>query len=423
MKDRGRQLPRKRSAQRRLQKKRDRRRRRRLFLSGRKVSAPAPIPAYRPRGILEFYAEHSSISPGQIRRRRHGQVTIPAEFSFTDNPEESLVAIKGLVKSALSSNVRELEIDHAPCTNIGPGAQAVASVLGKQAYDEHAKGVGGPLPQDPNLRKIILSTGMPKAFGVSTETPEFEVFDLQWGRKPRTNTAHGVRRDQVPGDFVSFLQRCLQRFAHPLPHEATRCATLVSEFIENAERHSTRAEWWIAAYLHYDRSAHQGQCHLTVFNFGQSIAASIRSVPTHSQLAKEIRAKLKRHGAVVSSEALSTLYALQGRVSRFNPEIDPEVDVGQGTATIIEAFEAFSGDRNAKMCILSGHTHIIFDGTYRIERDEQGNRVIAFNSDNRLDLPPDTSYVRRIRERFPGTLLSVRFVLDKENLVRCQENH
>ena len=39
-------------------------------------------------------------------------------------------------------------------------------------------------------------------------------------------------------------------------------------------------------------------------------------------------------------------------------------------------------------------------------------QIIAFNKENDIYQKPDRTYVRRIKERFPGTIISLRFYLD-----------
>ncbi|MBA4058687.1 MAG: hypothetical protein C0490_28480, partial [Marivirga sp.] len=49
---------------------------------------------------------------------------------------------------------------------------------------------------------------------------------------------------------------------------------------------------------------------------------------------------------------------------------------------------------------------------YRLATNEDGNKVIAFNSANDLGQKPDSNYVRALEGvHFPGTIISVRFPL------------
>lgn len=117
------------------------------------------------------------------------------------------------------------------------------------------------------------------------------------------------------------------------------------------------------------------------------------------------------------------MYALQGGVSRKNAGKDHVGDYGQGTADLIEFFQELGQTAGAeavpKMCVLSGHTIVQFDGRYcmqRVENELGVWRIIAFNKENSLDLPPDPESVRHLPSYFPGTLISMRFYLDPEYL-------
>ena len=86
---------------------------------------------------------------------------------------------------------------------------------------------------------------------------------------------------------------------------------------------------------------------------------------------------------------------------------------------MIEFFEKMhneysDGKTHANMSIMSGNTHILFDGTHTLTDHENGRKVIAFNSDNDLKQPPDPDYVKNLgKVHFPGTIISIKFRLDK----------
>lgn len=74
------------------------------------------------------------------------------------------------------------------------------------------------------------------------------------------------------------------------------------------------------------------------------------------------------------------------------------------------------------MAILSGNTHILFDGKYAMDKEPNGRKVIAFNDENSLLAPPDSSYVKTIGPRkFPGTIISIKFSLEKTQMQDVSE--
>lgn len=128
-----------------------------------------------------------------------------------------------------------------------------------------------------------------------------------------------------------------------------------------------------------------------------------------------------------NEEALWTLYALQGGVTRHY-ENDPTR--GQGTARAIRYFQKLgqtrAGEVRPRMAVVSGHTHIIFDdGRQMQERETEHGEprlIIAFNKDNTLEQPPERDRVKSLRNYFPGTMLSFRFYLDEEYLQGVEPN-
>lgn len=48
-------------------------------------------------------------------------------------------------------------------------------------------------------------------------------------------------------------------------------------------------------------------------------------------------------------------------------------------------------------------------------------KIIAFNEENDLEKPPDEKFVRHLPLKFPGTLVSLRFILHQDHLKRVRE--
>lgn len=76
------------------------------------------------------------------------------------------------------------------------------------------------------------------------------------------------------------------------------------------------------------------------------------------------------------------------------------------------------------MTILSGNTHILFDGTYTLKEkkiNKTTTKVIAFNSTNDLKKRPNEKYVKILENKFPGTIISCEFYVDREYLTMIKE--
>jgi hypothetical protein len=224
---------------------------------------------------------------------------------------------------------------------------------------------------------------------------------------------------------------------------------LIAEVLGNAEEHSGRPNtasspaWYAIGY--HKRSADPakgGECHIVLFNFGDSIFQSLNSPETSDMLKKEISNLADVHRAsgffeliaevakgllllrtqFWKEDALWTLYALQEGVSRFRHQPGNE-DRGNGTVRMIEFFRKLASSK-PKMVILSGRTWILFDGTHSLKtivKDGEERKVIAFNAENDLSLPPESKYVRTLDRHFPGTLVSLKFTLRSEDLAKVSE--
>ena len=71
------------------------------------------------------------------------------------------------------------------------------------------------------------------------------------------------------------------------------------------------------------------------------------------------------------------------------------------------------------MTLLSGNTKIIFDGRYNIVKKNKNNetfRVMAFNNDGDIECKPDSKCVCKTNNYFPGTMLSVKLLLNEDDI-------
>jgi hypothetical protein len=173
-----------------------------------------------------------------------------------------------------------------------------------------------------------------------------------------------------------------------------------------------------------------GHCHIALFNFGRTICESLLEDAASDELKSRIDALIAKHnerGFLRSllhpnweEESLVTLFALQEGVSRLS-FTKKGVDRGNGTVNMIEFFHQLGG-KSQRMCLISGRTYILFDGIFELEKKITGRgeerRVIAFNRANDLEAPPDREYVKTLPIGFPGTIISIRFDLDRSNLER-----
>lgn len=263
--------------------------------------------------------------------------------------------------------------------------------------------------------------------------------ELRQGRASRPEFTSET--ELAASELAEFFDECLLAEGHRLKRSwKGNLIQLITEVLDNAEEHGSGSKIWytIGYYNKNEDAAEGGECHIVIFNFGESIYDSLNRPDTSPELKSQISELAQEHQRrgyfavrvenlgilfpIWQEESLWTLYALQEGVSRFRNK--PEgIDRGNGTVKMIEFFsELASGE--PRMALLSGKTHILFDGRYKITPVVVGSetrKVIAFNDKNDLNQRPDERYVRTLSNDFPGTLVSLRFQLKQTDLANIKE--
>lgn len=424
------QIPRDRRAQIRLHKRRERHRLASLRTRPRRLAAwrarwSQSSPRFKrppedPDSILAYYARHAGV-PKLRKVASRAVVRFPRAFSFIDNPEETMVALERVVQFSRDNRVDEITMRRR-CKTIDHCAEAVATVLVADAVNNRNKRFRDLLPTSRHLNRMVQAVGMYSVLKTAKPHDEFIVFPVRPGQKLSSDTSATTERDKATRDLVRYVDKCLNSMGFRLSKTAVSSySDLVSEVINNAEMHCGRPHWWVAAYYRHG-PLHSGTCHITIFSLGKSMAESLQEISDNALLRRRIEdriSSLKEHGSLDerTEESTWTLFAIQRGVSRQNKDREEVGDFGQGTADLIAAFHMLAGTRiQPKMCVISGHTHILFDRRYQIAENANGKQRIAFNQTNSLADPPDPRYVRYLSRNFPGTLISLRFALEREHL-------
>jgi hypothetical protein len=392
--------PRKRKAQRRV---------------GR-VSATNPIAKRKPR-----------------RPHETAKLKIPKVFSFIDNPVETLQTIEKLQKMVVPASVKELRIDHSACKRLDLCASAVMDVTLLQAQNRRRGNqldLRGTYSDDVSVNMMLRGSGIlkqiahPDSILPKDTEAVIRTCDLFSGKASRIERSR--KCDEAATKLTDYFNKCLRMEKFELSRSGKfRLSSLITEVIGNAEEHGGR--WYTIAYFHQSEDE-LGHCNIALFNFGRTICESLLEDAASDELRSRIDALIAKHNdrgllrsilhPTWAEEALVTLFALQEGVSRLS-FTKRGIDRGNGTVNMIEFFNELAGG-SQRMCLISGKTYILFDGKFNLEKKVLDNgeerRVIAFNRTNNLEDPPDRDHVRTLPFGFAGTIISIRFDLDRSNL-------
>ena len=391
-------------------------------------------------------------------------IKVPKVFSLTNNAEATLDVIYSVVQVARSKR-RRLWFDHTDCVEIGLGASAVLDVVTMSLEEEWRASrqpylIGGDHSRNEAVVNLVRCTGLTKHLNVPGQeaAPEvaarFTRTELHRGRRSSGTALQGSSdQERVASGLAKHLDGCFRKAAgYRLTRAGLReIVRWAGEVITNAEEHSGQNDWYAISYMAPTADTIPGggepltvgECHLVVFCFGKSIFESLHDPNTPDDTKRQLSllaSDLAKRNVFGRSQRFSprdlwTLYALQEGVSRFSPR-PGKTSRGSGTVQMIDAFQTLGDSANPQynpeMVVISGDTRIFFDNRYRLGPPSSGgNRmVIAFNSRNDLSERPDPKHVNTLAAFVPGTVLSLRFFIDRRHLEKIanpitmtEENH
>jgi hypothetical protein len=285
----------------------------------------------------------------------------------------------------------------------------------------------GFYPKDDRLERYIKAIGIIKSLDVRHEyLPSHEENELKIFKRHSLKSAEMINpgsptyKERTIAKFVNHINNCLDANEMELtPEGKHNLSRYTGEVLDNAIQHSEMNEWEITGFL--DNSIEPHLCEIAIFNFGRTIYESFNKLDRNSYpFVVQLNQFLKSasFSNMFTEETCITLLALQETISSKN---ESKTDTrGSGTVQLIEFFQDIhrecteSGSSSAKMAMLSGKTHILFDGTYKMINDDHGRATIAFNKSNNLKKKPNPKYVRTLGDLyFPGTILSIQFPMQK----------
>jgi hypothetical protein len=365
----------------------------------------------------------------KIKNRRRGVTIACKNFSFIDNPLPTFEALSLIAEAeceAVNFRVDFLDTfvqDIGPYLVLGMMRERMAPVVaGGKVHKRVIK-----VLEAVRLREFLKMGSFGKV-----SMRDVWPFPLTQRRRSGTSTSKQIAlqpttteltADQIV-EKVNYWLRELEPAQELTEHGASKIKGMVGEILNNAERHSRvggDGEWITAGFMaRRDIGTHDPKfvhiCHLCFFNPGRPISETIRDAPA------EIKAQIERYiakhtGCGVCDDTLATVFALQDGISRVL-QGDGNPSGGTGLMDVVEFANEVGiselEEKDPKVVIISGSSLIRFDAPYRrgLSSDSDGRRLQWFNAENDVMEPPDPSHVMDLPIQFPGTLISVRVVLD-----------
>lgn len=373
---------------------------------------------------LSAYLSEKNFFAPSVFLENKVSIKIPKVFSMIENPEESIKILKMTVTYGLNRKVKQIFVDHTKCESLDICASTIMDVIILEIKRiRKCFSISGSLKGNCEVSDILFASGLPKHLGFNKKIPEnMKLLPLLSGNNFNDKDKSG----EISTQIIDYYGACLSTQGYQLTEYGNNyMGQMLGEVIENCQNHGgENSKWYVLGHYQMDSDGKFGKCHLVIFNFGDTFYQNMKHIRCDDirQSLKNLTKKHQHSGWLSlnkswSEESLWTLYALQDGVSSLRNPLDP--DRGTGTIKLINAFQSIGSTANGdkpKMCIISGHTFIYFDGKYTLQKkvvDGEEREVIAFNSENDLVKPPDKNYVKTLKQNFPGTIISMCFYLDK----------
>lgn len=403
------------------------------------------IPITNP--IVSYIENMSSLKGIDGKIVRDNKIKIPKSFSFYDDPEKALLFIHSATKLVCRGEGKSVILDYSSAKTHCLGAEYLLGLALIEArktnpnYPNSNIQINGIYPKKEHYLEIIRDVGVVKEMDDATpgkiqdlsikkDNPKQRIFKAESIGKEDASAYAQDYKNKTSELFAKYIDECLGDHKLKLKEEAAKyLKSCMGELLDNAERHggiSQRPRWYVRGYV--NNNLKNPVCELAVFNFGQTISETFENLPAeHYSLNAHILPYVTKHHGKrgMFDEGLTTVAALQGRVSCKNV-LDTDSS-GTGTIELLKFFQDLhdnlrrirgTSEEKPKMSLISGSTHISFDGTYKLNKrlindGESEFYTYPFN-DSGLEKAPDRAYLKQMRKaRFPGVMLNIRFPIQK----------
>lgn len=396
-----------------------------------------------------FIDKHYSETENATKELNIAKIKIPNNFDLIENTDESIEAIRKIFYLGSKDYIHGFDLDQSNCKKMSLCActllnTIVLSIAKKNEIENKDFMIGGKLNSGENMDvfEMVHASGLLKILEFENnqdykkviESPEFKLIKtldlltpegshiLPYSRKIHSESTH------VSKQITTYLNDCLSTQNLELNIKGKRTiGNIIGETINNCTLHTGLdfENWFCMGYSKYLKP--YTKCSLVIFNFGNTLYESLKYNSEDSKIPDRISERIRSIKGykkfIFTEENLWTLFALQDGVSRCYNDTDGK-DRGTGTIRLIKTFQSigntFDG-KKANMAIISGKTKILFDDNYSIsEKLVNGSPrdIIAFNRNNNLLELPDKMNVQTLKNKFPGTLISLEFYLDNKYLSR-----
>jgi hypothetical protein len=371
---------------------------------------------------------------------------VPKIFSLIENGKESYNFIRDLTINILFDKYKTIEIDYQNCERIELSAQIYSDMILRD-LDKFIKRrnnnrqtqtrigtLSGININNENIQKLLFSVGSPAIITAKgfRKYDDIIPYKLCVHNKEFNKLENAKRKEIDSTEMVDYVIDSLATLDKKLTSDSIEdLSVIIGEILINAEEHSTTKYRYSTGYFqkHEIDGENFGVFNLAIMNFGETIYEKFKSPNCTNYKIKNRMTELSSQytknnfwSSAFEEESLWTLYALQQGITSVSVNSSKR---GNGSIQFIEGFFNLKGikekaDEISRMAIISGNTTILFDGKYGIQNKTIGKenfKVMTFNKSNNIEDKPDNKYVKFNDNYFPGTIISARILINKDDII------
>jgi len=400
-----------------------------------------------PRYILKKYhllsKKHRLFIRGRnSNSKRHKmKIKIPKSFSFIYSQDNTSKFLSMLKKKLSNTEVAyDLYIDHTENEIISIDASFLFDAIINRYIARWKNNrinieVSGKVSRNRDVNNFLLSFGLFSNINIIAKQICPSDADIDYKKqfihfKKTGNSKQSYLAGNACTELTDFFDRCFMDNGFKIKDEAKGCLIdTFGEIIRNAEEHSSNTidNWNVIGC--YSKKNHV--CSFSIINRGKSFFESLSASDSKASAAlDEVDNVLLKQRDFISRmlgnkeqyiENIWTMMALQDGISAKRCQSGKSSSRGLGMMDVISFIDGIRNKENKKsrLKIISGKTSILIDYSFPIIKKENGQRrLMIFNDEQNLHLPPKKEYINSMDIKFPGTIISADFIIDQEYLLQ-----
>lgn len=388
--------------------------------------------------------------PYKKRKIEAAQINLDV-FSLIDEPEATFNKFSEIAKAEANARSMRLNFTDSMCYDMSP--YLLLALMQKDFPDRFV--LNGLITEE--VKQVLESVGLSDYMQIQTQGRPKEIAmnnegQLEWrevtspknclddvmpfnlrsgGGIEARNLAKSEQRDEKEAEnFLNTLKDWIKRHNpnQTISEEIEgKIKDVMTELFDNALRHGepvNETGVWHTVGVLQKRKDRMGRnivvCNIAILNTGKTISETLDMAP--QEVLDDINVYVELHKDAYERETLKTVCAIQDRVSRihYNDEENAALN-GIGLMTSIMTvfnplFVSNLPQYEPSFTLISGRSWVSATLPYIKSSGEHGKRQLAFNDQNDMTKPPSSECVKTLSQAFPGTIISLRFVIGADKL-------